>query len=82
MRRGATGILCVTVGTLLVSAGAPTAEAASVRACKPIKNPYAGTRYEGTDISRIRSRGASCRGARRVARGAHYKALGLTRPWA
>ena len=80
MRRGATGILCVTMGALLVSAGAPAAEAASVRACKPIKNPYAGTRYEGTDISSIRSRGASCRGARRVARGAHYKALGLTPP--
>ena len=68
------------MGILVIGAGAPAAEAASVRACKPIENPYAGTRYEGVDISKIRARGASCPGARRVARGAHRKAVGITPP--
>ena len=59
---------------------APSAEAAGVRACKPIVNPYAGTRYEGEDLRKIRARGASCRTARRLVRGAHRKALGMTPP--
>jgi hypothetical protein len=62
----------------LVSAPAPAD--AAVSRCKPIENPYAGTRYEGSDIRRIRTVGATCRTARRVARGAHRKALGLTPP--
>ena len=56
---------------------APGAQAASYKACKPVKNPYAGTRYEGVDLSRIRALRVSCTGARRVAKGAHRKALGI-----
>ena len=77
MRRA---VLSTVVGACVLACGAPVAEAATVRACKPIKNPYAGTRYEDVDITRIRATGASCRGARRVARGAHRKALGITPP--
>jgi hypothetical protein len=58
----------------------PTSEAASTRSCAPVLNPYPGTRYEGEDLRRIRATGVPCRRARRVARGAHRKALGLTPP--
>jgi hypothetical protein len=61
----------------LAPAGAP---AGSARACKPVINPYDGTRYEGTNLSRIRAIGVSCRVARRVARRAHRKGLGMTPP--
>ena len=57
---------------------APTAAGAKTRPCKPVVNPYPGSRYEGVDLSRIRATAVSCPGARRVAKGAHYKALGLT----
>ena len=43
-------------------------------------NPYPGTRYEGVDLTRIRATGVTCRKARRVARRAHHKALGITPP--
>ncbi|HEX2413869.1 MAG TPA: hypothetical protein VHJ37_01510 [Thermoleophilaceae bacterium] len=59
--------------------GVPTADAAA-RSCKPVVNPYPNTRYDGVDLSRIRATGVSCRVARRVARRAHHKALGLTPP--
>ena len=64
----------------LAAVGAPSAEGASIRFCGPVVNPYAGTRYEGVDLRRIRAAGVSCRSARRVARGAHRKALELTPP--
>lgn len=43
-------------------------------------NPYAGTRYEGVDLRRIRATGLSCHSARRIASRAHRKALGLSVP--
>ena len=55
-------------------ASAVPAEAA-LRACKPVRDPYPGTRYAGVDLTRIRTSGASCETARRVARRAHRKAL-------
>ena len=58
---------------------APASDAGAVtRSCAPVANPYPGTRYEGVDLTRIRASGISCRSARRVARGAHRKALSLT----
>jgi hypothetical protein len=54
--------------------------ATAIRVCKPVINPYPGTRYEGVNLSRIRATAVSCRNARRVARGAHRKALGLPLP--
>ena len=59
-----------------VAAGAQ----APVRHCRPVLNPYPDTRYEGVDLTRIRATGVKCRRARRVARGAHYEALGLPPP--
>ena len=57
---------------------APGAGAASYKSCKPVVNPYAGTRYEGVNLSSIRVLNGSCAGARLVAKGAHRKALGMT----
>jgi hypothetical protein len=50
---------------------------AAAKRCEPVKNPYPGTRYDGVDLTNIRTNKASCRTARRVARRAHYKALGI-----
>ena len=55
-------------------------EAASARSCRPVLNPYPDTRYEGADLRRIRATGVPCRVARRVARCAQRKALGLPLP--
>ncbi len=57
---------------------APAAGAAVTRSCGSVQDPYAGTRYAGVDLSRITATGTTCATARRVARGAHRKALGLT----
>ena len=73
-------VIAVIAAATAICAPAADAGSAPARACKPIKNPYAGTRYDGVDLTKIRARNASCRGARRVARGAHRKALGLTPP--
>ena len=54
--------------------------ASAAKKCNPVKNPYAGTRYEGTDLSRILATRVTCKGARRVAKRAHHKGLGLTPP--
>jgi hypothetical protein len=61
-------------------AAGPVAKHASARACAPVVNPYPGTRYEGADLTRIRATRVTCRGARRVARRAHRKALSLPPP--
>jgi hypothetical protein len=47
-------------------------------ACMRVVNPYPGTRYEGIDLTRIRGLHIRCSTARRVARRAHRKALGVT----
>jgi len=76
MRQSLAVALCVGVP----SAAAPAAESAETRACGSISNPYAGTRYEGVDLRGITATGVLCPTAKRVARGAHRKALGLTPP--
>lgn len=70
-----TGGVCLVAGM-----AAPAAESAPARSCRPVVNPYPDSRYEGVDLRRIRATGVACRIARRVARGAHYKALGQTPP--
>lgn len=71
----------LTCSLALTVAGAPAAEAATYRSCGTVDNPYAGTRYDGVDLNRIRAlHVAHCSSARRVARGAHHKALGITPP--
>jgi hypothetical protein len=69
------GALCA-----IACVGAASADGAAARSCDPVVNPYPGTRYEGVNLTRIRATGVSCRTARRVARRAHRKALGLTPP--
>ena len=64
-------------GTAITAAAPDTAAAASYKPCKPVVDPYPGTRYEGVDLSRIRTLRASCRTARHVTRKAHNKALGI-----
>ena len=72
--------LSVTVAVVfaVAGAGAPSAEAA--RYCGRVVNPYPNTRYEGEDLTRVLARNVTCPGARRVARGAHRKALSMTPP--
>lgn len=73
--------LTVMLATAAVLVLVPSAaQAASGVACEPVRNPYPGTRYEGVDLTRIRAVQVPCSKARRVARGAHRKALGLTPP--
>jgi hypothetical protein len=81
MRPTRSAIALLTVGAAFATASpaqAGSAAPAPDKACEPVRNPYPGTRYEGVDLSHIRALRASCRTARRVARGAHRKALGIT----
>ena len=64
----------------LLLLGAPAVADAAAKHCKRVVNPYAGTRYEGTDLRRIRAVDVTCERARRVARRAHRKGLRLTPP--
>ena len=57
---------------LLLPSGAHAA------ACDPVKNPYPDTRYEGVNLTSIKAKAIGCAPARKVARGAHRKALGIT----
>jgi len=68
-------LACGMIVALALSAPFAVAEA---RSCRPVVNPYPNSRYEGADLREIRARNVSCRTARRVARGAHYKALGMS----
>ena len=76
------GALCALacVGAPAAAGAAAAVEGTSARSCRPVVNPYPDTRYEGENLRRIRATGVSCRTARRVARRAHYKALGLPPP--
>jgi len=65
--------LCATL-----AAAVPATQAATTRSCGSVKNPYPGTRYAGVPLSHITATGVSCTTAKRVAKGAHKKALGLT----
>ena len=77
VRRAATVTALCTASALGLAA---TPAGAAARSCEPVVNPYPGTRYEGVDLTGIRATNVSCTRARRVARRAHYKALGLTPP--
>ncbi len=69
-------LAAVALASALVVAVPAGAQAA--RFCGSVENPYPNTRYEGEDLKRVLAAGVSCSTARRVARGAHRKALGLT----
>jgi len=54
---------------VLALAGEPAKGSGAVfRACEPVRDMFKGTRYEGSDLYRVRARRVSCRTARRVAR--------------
>lgn len=59
------------------AAATPGAMAATTKPCGAVVRPYPGTRYEDVSLTQIRATGVSCVTARRVARRAHAKALGL-----
>jgi hypothetical protein len=61
-----------------LGATTPAAEAAAYRSCAPVRNPFAHTRYAGVDMTHIRALQVSCATARRVARDAERRALGIT----
>jgi len=65
------------LGTLVLFAALVAPASASAKSCADVANPYPGTRYEGVDLTRITATGVTCTTARRVARGAHRRALGL-----
>ena len=70
--------LSLAASAACVAAGiAPPAEAA-LRSCGPVVNPYAGSRFAGSNLHHIRARHVPCPGARRVATGAHRNALAMT----
>jgi hypothetical protein len=75
MRLKLAGFIC---GIALLAFAHTAAGAAKTHACRPIQNPYPGTRYEGSDLYGIRATGVSCTTARKVVRNAHRKALGVT----
>lgn len=74
------GMAVIGAACAMASLGLSNAAQASTKSCNPVVNPYAGTRYEGANLSQIRATGVSCRIARQVARGAHQKALGTPLP--
>jgi hypothetical protein len=79
MHRALLATLAALASTACLGASAVSASV-TVKTCKPVVNPYASTRYEGVDLNRITASGVTCTTARGVARGAHYKALGITPP--
>jgi hypothetical protein len=68
--------LSVLAAVLALAAAAPAPALATFHGCKPVRDPYPGSRYAHVDLTRIKASAAvSCTTARRVARGAHRKAL-------
>jgi hypothetical protein len=59
-------------------AGLPAPAGAAFKRCEPVRNVFGGTRYEGSDLYRIRAQGTSCKTARRVARRGTYKGVAST----
>ena len=70
----------ITCALLVAATLSSSAIAEAKQSCDPVVNPYEGTRYDGIDLRRIRAKGVHCPKARRVATGAHKKALGITPP--
>ena len=64
--------------TLALVAFAPATADAAFKSCRPVLNVFEGTRYEGSDLYRIRAQGVSCRTARRVVRRGTYKGVAGT----
>ena len=77
MRHRSSAVLLLACLCVFAGIEGSISAAATSRACRPVVNPYPNTRYEGINLSRIRSEDIRCQAARRVARRAHAKALGM-----
>jgi hypothetical protein len=75
MRRSSAIVLTCLLSITCANA---TSDAATLKACGKVADPYPNTRYDGVDLTKVTARGVSCATAKRVARGGHAKALGLT----
>jgi hypothetical protein len=64
--------------SLTLVAVAPATADAAFKRCRPVTNVFEGSRYEGSDLYRIRAQGVSCKTARRVVRRGTYKAVAGT----
>jgi hypothetical protein len=71
-----TRFVIVAALSAVLAAAAAAPAGASAASCRPVRDLFDGTRYEGSDLFRIRAQGVSCATARRVARAATYKAVG------
>ena len=78
MRRATIMLALAALAAAVVPGAGHATSTAAPLPCKPVVNPYAGTRYEGSDLYRIRATNTRCRTARRVARRGHRKALAAT----
>ena len=59
------GVACTLVATFAL---APMVEAeAGFKSCSPVRNIFEGSRYEGSDLYKIRAAKVSCRRARKIA---------------
>ena len=71
--------IAVTLALALAVLASPVATAdAAFKRCRPVVNIFDGTRYEGSDLYRIRAQHTSCRTARRVAYRGTRKAVAAT----
>jgi hypothetical protein len=72
----------VTVAAALALAlGSAAPAEAAFKPCRPVVDIFDGTRYTGSDLSRIRAQGVSCTTARRVAlRGTYRGVAGVPDP--
>jgi len=73
-RRRLLGVILAASTIALVSPALVNAES-----CRRINNPYAGSRYEGTDLRRIQAKNVTCAKAREVVRKAHRKAFRVSK---
>ena len=67
--------LAVCLASLTLASVVPATAEAAYKPCAPVRNVFEGSRYQGSDLYRIRAQGVSCRTARRVARRGTYKAV-------
>ena len=63
------------IGMALLALGLPASAQADYKRCRPVINIFDGSRYEGSDLYRIRAQGVSCKTARRVANTGTYRSV-------
>jgi hypothetical protein len=71
-------LVAATTLSLALAAVTPGIADAAFKSCRPVLNVFEGSRYEGSDLYRIRAQGVSCRTARRVVGRGTYRAVAAT----